>query len=192
MKLNICLIWIGIATSAIAFYRMGVVKIDRKLFIDLAPLVLALLILMHYTHRIGGTKMTMEGLAIAGKMVIAYTPMLVVMFLVMGEAMAIVALYKSGLTTYLSGTKGLFGSLVSAFIMPGSLTSMPIVKDLWYQGASKGPLLVFLITSPLIGWQIMLIRQPILGWKITGIMFVLNSLISIMITLVTWTIMTVV
>lgn len=104
----------------------------------------------------------------------------------MGQAIVLVNLYKDKLTEYLGGGKGLIGSLISAFLMPGSLTSLPIVRDLWDAGASKGPLLVFLLTSPLIGWQIILIRQPMLGWRLTGIQLGLATLTSAAITAATW------
>ncbi len=179
----------GVLAFAIAFYRMGVIKFDKKFLIDQVPLIIALAVLMYYTTRTGGMTMTMSGLATAGKMIVGYTPMLILMFLVMGEAMMIVSVHKVAMTTYLAGSHGLWGSLGAAFAMPGTLTSMPIVKELWEGGTSKAPLLVFLLTSPLIGWQIMLMRQPILGWKITGVMFAVSSLTSIIITFVTWIIM---
>jgi uncharacterized membrane protein YraQ (UPF0718 family) len=186
MKLNVILMCSGLSLLAASLYRMGVIQVNRKFWTDLLPLILATAILAGFAHRLHGLALVNEGAVLSAKMIAAYTPMLIVMFLAMGEATAIINLYRPVLMTYLAGKEGVFGSLFSAYLMPGSMTSMPIVRDLWDSGANRIPLLTFLLASPLVGWQIMLFSLPILGWKVTAIRFGLATVISVSITVAGW------
>ena len=181
MKTNLSLALAGVVLLLIAAQRSGALRINRQFVINNIPLVIALGAVILINVRVGGRDLVLKGLGAAGQMTISFFPMLVLMFLLMGEAMVLVGLYRGELTTFLSGRHGLVGSFFSAIIMPGSLTSLPIIKELWDQGASRGPLLVFLLTSPLIGWQMILLQQPILGWKLTGIKVGLGVIISVLV-----------
>lgn len=191
MKLNIVLMCAGLGLLATALYRMGAIKIDRKFFIDILPLMIGTVIIGAIVYHLGGTKMVNDAMMKSAKMITGYAPMLTIMFLAMGGATVIVELYRGTLIAYLDGRSGVFGSLFSAYLMPGSLTSMPILRTLWDAGTNRVPLLVFLLSSRLVGWQIMLILQPILGWKITAIQFGLGTLVALAITAIGWLIMTI-
>lgn len=186
MKSNIVLVCVGIGLLMIAFYRMGVLHFDRKFVVDVLPLAIAAIGLSLVARHIGGTALLAKGIEQAGSMITRFAPMLVVMFITMGYATVLINLYKDDMAVYLNGSKGPFGSLLASYVMPGSLTSMPIVKQLWDAGINQTPLIVFLLTSPLVGWQIMLIRQPMLGWRITLIQFCLGTCISFIIATSAW------
>lgn len=178
MKLNIVLMCTGLGLLATALCRMGMIKIDRKFMVDLLPLIVVTIALAGLAYRLGGQKLTSEGTIISAKMIAAYMPMLLVMFVMMGEAMAVISLYRPLLTTYLAGKQGAFGALFSAYLMPGGLTSMPIVRDLWEKGVNPIPLIIFTFSSSLVNWQGVMVRQPILGWKLTAINFCLGTIVA--------------
>ena len=173
----------------LALYRMEMLKVDRKFAIDILPLAIGAGVIALVERHLGGLKLVNEGLTASAKMIAGYAPMLMVMFLAMGGATVIINLHRGALVAYLGGKSGVFGSLASAYVMPGSLTSMPILRTLWDAGANRIPLLVFLLSTRLVGWQIMLMLQPILGWRITAIQFCLGTAVALCITLVGWAIM---
>ncbi len=175
---NLWLVAIGLICLTTGFYRMGVIKFDRRFMIELLPILIVMAILVISAYRIGGNTLVIKGIGTAGKMFLVYLPILIFMFLMMGQATTIIDTYKSQILVYLGGNKGIFGSLLSAYVMPGSITSMPIVRNLWDAGANKGALMVFLLSSSLVNWQVALFRQPILGWRLTAINFLCGSLIS--------------
>ncbi len=181
----------GLGLLAMALYRMGAIKIDRKFMVDLLPLIIVTGVLAGCAFRIGGSKLANDGAILSAKMIAAYAPLLTVMFLAMGEATAIINLYRPALLAYLAGKQGVFGALAAAHLIPGSLTSMPIVRELWDAGANPVPLLTFVTTSTLVGWQIAMVRQPILGWRLTFITYCLGELAALSITGVGWVLMTV-
>lgn len=174
----------GLLLIAAASYRLGVLKFDRKFVIELAPLVVAMVVTVAIAYKQGGSRLSSEGLTTGAKMMVSFGPMLIIMFLLMGEAMVIVNQHKEWLKESMSGNKGLLGSLFAAYTMPGSLTSLPIIRELYDNGSNPWPLFVFMLTSPMVGWQIMLVRQPILGWKLTFIHMALATIVSLCITLV--------
>lgn len=188
MKSNIVLVCAGVGLLMIAFYRMGVLHFDRKFAIDIAPLAVVAAILASIARHIGGVALMAKGIEGSGSLIVKFAPMLVFMFIVMGYATALIDLYKNDMMVYMNGSKGVFGSLFASYVMPGSLTSMPIIKQLWDAGANRTPIFLFLLTSPLVGWQIMLMRQPMLGWKITGMQFCLGTCVSVIIAIVAWAI----
>ena len=171
---------------ATALYRMGAIRLDRRFFVDILPLVAGTAIIGVIVYHLGGTKLVNEAITRSAKMIGGYAPILTVMFLAMGGAIVIMELYQGALMAYLGSRAGVFGSLLSAYLMPGSLTSMPMLRTLWDAGANRIPLLVFLLTSRLVGWQIMLMLQPMLGWKITAIQFGLGTVIAFAIAIIGW------
>jgi len=186
MKLNIALICAGLGLLAAAFYRMGALKIDRNKIIDLVPLVIATVVLAVISYRLGGQNLVAAGERHTEGMIIKFAPMMTVMFVMMGQAMGIIDLYRPTLTAYLAGKQGILGSLLAAYLMPGGLTSMPIVRDLWDKGVNPVSLITFTLASGLVNWQIALVRQPILGWKFTAISYVLGSLVACVIAGAGW------
>lgn len=186
MKTNMILLSIAVSLIAVVAFRMNILKFDRRFWIDLAPLIAAAGILAFVNYYMGGEKLLKEGAKTSALMTVSFMPMLIIIFITMGEAMALVGAFKENIVPALNGGQGILGSLFAGFIMPGSMTSLPIVKELWESGASKPSLLVFLMTSPLIGWQILLIRQPMLGWKLTGIYLMCGFIVSGLMTLTAW------
>src|SRR6266436_1433808 len=94
MKLNICLMIAGLGLLATALYRMGAIRLDRKFLIDLLPLVVSTIVLIGFAWWLGGQKLANDGAILSAKMIAGYAPMLIVMFLAMGEATAIVNLHR--------------------------------------------------------------------------------------------------
>jgi hypothetical protein len=186
VRLNVLLICIGLGFLAAALYRMGVIKFDRKFVIDLLPLIIATIALIVISCRLGGQKLVSDGGFISVKMIFKYAPMMTVVFIVMGQATAIIDLHRPALMAYLAGKQGIIGSLFAAYLMPGGLTSMPIVRDLWDKGANPVPLITFTLASGLVNWQVAMVRQPILGWKFTAINFCLGSIVACAITCCGW------
>jgi len=186
-KLNMVLIGAGAALLVTGVVRMGIIKADSKFLIENLPLLVVAIVLFAVIYRTGGTVSVQTGLSRSGKMAVSFLPMLCLMFLTMGPAMVLIDSYRDQMLPYIAGRSGLFGTWLSAFVMPGSLTSVPIVKELWYSNAeSRAGLLLFLAVSPLIGWQVFLIRQPMLGWRLTLIMFGINLLYSLVLYSGTW------
>ncbi len=179
MKFNISLVCVGLMLLLGGFLRMGVIKFDRNFAINLLPILIVLIGVLFAAYYVGGGKLVTAGLENGGKMIVTFSPMLIIMFILMGVVGVLLIRYQPQFVGYLGGTKGLLGSLVSSFLMPGSITGLPIIRQLWDSGASPGPLLLFLLTSPLIGWQMVLVQYPILGWRLTGICFGLRFLTSV-------------
>jgi hypothetical protein len=191
MKLTIVLVTLGITLLFTGIIRMNLIKLDRDFLINNIPLLGAFLILGFLNYKlIDGTRSVTEGLKIGGIMAARFAPMLLCMFITMGAAMVLINHYRDSIVPYLAGRSGLFGAWLSSFVMPGSLTSVPIVRELWISNPeSRFGLLLFLGISPLVGWQVLLIRQPMLGWRITILMFAFNVCASLIIFASTWTAM---
>jgi len=94
VRLNVLLICIGLGFLAAALYRMGVIKFDRKFVIDLLPLIIATIALIVISCRLGGQKLVSDGGFISVKMIFKYAPMMTVVFIVMGQATAIIDLHR--------------------------------------------------------------------------------------------------
>jgi uncharacterized membrane protein YraQ (UPF0718 family) len=109
---------------------------------------------------------------------INFMPVLIMSFLAMGQGMILLSQYRQELQTFLSGQHGLPGTLVAAAVTPGSITGLPIVKEMWLAGINKECLLLFLVTSPLIGWQMFFFKLPMLGWRITIIQSVASLAVA--------------
>jgi uncharacterized membrane protein YraQ (UPF0718 family) len=186
VRLNVLLMCAGLGFLAAALYRMGAIKFDRKFVIDLLPLIIATITLVVISYWLGGQKLMSDGGFLSIKMIFKYAPVMTIVFVVMGQATAIIDLYRPALMAYLAGKQGIIGSLFAAYLMPGGLTSMPIVRDLWDKGANPVPLLTFTLASGLVNWQIAMVRQPILGWKFTAISFCLGSVVACAITGCGW------
>jgi len=188
MKLNIVLVTLGVVLLFTGIMRMNLIRLDRDFLINNIPLLGGFLILAFLNYKlIDGAHSVTEGLKAGGIMAAKFAPMLLFMFITMGAAIILINHYRDSIVPYLAGRSGLFGAYFSSFVMPGSLTSVPIVRELWISNPeSRFGLLLFLGISPLVGWQVLLIRQPMLGWRITILMFIFNLGASLVVFASTW------
>lgn len=174
MKINTILTVLGAAMLTAVFFRTN--KISWAFVLNTAPILVAMAVFAWINFRLGGRTSASKGFAVGKVMAISFLPALAIMFLTMGQAMVLLSDYKDEIKSFLSGSYGLQGTVAAAGIMPGSITGLPIVKEMWYQGISRNCLLLFLLASPLINWQILFFKVPMLGWRLTAIQFLFSAM----------------
>ena len=96
-------------------------------------------------------------------MTLAWTPLLIIMFLLTGQANALVSMHMEELKTWVAGGKGILGAVFAGMVTPGSLTMAPIVRQLWEEGMSRSFLLVYFVSASLLNIQIIMFRAPMFG-----------------------------
>jgi uncharacterized membrane protein YraQ (UPF0718 family) len=152
----------------------------------MVPLVVAAIALLIWMIATNAQQGITPGLIAGWRMLIGMMPMLTVMFVMTGLALMVAKQHESAVHGFLSGKGGYPGSLVVSALFPGSLTGLPMVKTLWESGAPKGPLLTFLLATPMIGWQMCLFKQPMIGWKIMSVQLVAGCFYSVFIATTCW------
>lgn len=157
-----------------------------KMVLNVLPLALITIALFWANIRTGGVSSIVVGLKEGWKSFLSLASALVFMFLAVGQAQVLIARYSEAIRTYMAGGKGIFGSFLAGIVSPGNISALPIVKDMWEDGYSKKCLLVFLITSTLINFQITMWRAPIVGWKIMAIQYGITLVIALIFLLVVW------
>ncbi len=186
MKTNLLLTLTGITCLIVAGARMGVLRLDKKMAIDVLPLAVVAVALLVWMIATNAQKSIAPGLVAGWRMLIGMMPMLTVMFIMTGLALMVAKQHESAVHGFLSGKGGYPGSLVVSALFPGSLTGLPMVKTLWESGAPRGPLLTFLLASPMISWQMCTFRQPMLGWKILTVQLIAGVVYAVFIAASCW------
>ena len=170
---------VGIICICLALLAHRWSLVDRRFWIELAPLLAMAAVVLTIGYRIGGEPLIRRQLSAAVNMTTKIGPALLLIFVTMGGATVLISLYQHRIIELMSGGNGLLGSLAAAFIIPGSMTSMPVVRQLWESGGDKTTLIVFLLSSRLISIQILLMFQPLLGWRLTFIQYFWGALVAV-------------
>lgn len=186
MKLNAMLLVSAVILATIAGYRSNIIKFDRNFMLEVVPLAGFALALIVVNFCFGRTALVTAGTESSMNTFIKFLPVLVFMFITMGMATVLIGLYKGSLIAFLASGKGIAATWLSALIIPGSMTSLPIVKDLWEQGASKPALISFTLSARLISVWVMIMFVPMLGWRIAMIQYGFATLVSIALSLGAW------
>jgi uncharacterized membrane protein YraQ (UPF0718 family) len=139
----------------------------KKIAIIYGPMLLMGLILMVINHRSSDKEAVNKGWEETVKMSIAWTPLILVMFFLTGQANALIRRNMDDVKTAISGGKGMIGATIAGAITPGSMTSAPIIRELWDHPEARGTLILYFLASNLINIQLILIRAPMLGKEAT-------------------------
>ncbi len=183
--LDIVLFSTAIALLFIVGYRMNLIRLDQKFILNIAPTIFIAAALFYLNFR-GNPGTASAGIRAGGTTFLSLVPMLLVAFWAMGEGMVLIRTYQAEVMESLRGGRGIAGSVFSGFAIPSSIAGLPIVKELWDAGGSKEILLVFLISSSLLNWQLVLFRQPMLGWTITAVSFAASLAASAAVAVAVW------
>lgn len=143
------------------------------------PMLLAGLVLMVVNFKIGKSELVFGGLKETGKMIVGWLPLIALMFLVTGQANALIARYMDNMREVLSGTRGMVTVILAGVITPGTMTSAPIVKQLWALGHNHGPIIVYFLASNLVNIQMTMLRGPMLGKEATMAMFWVGVVVTL-------------
>lgn len=186
MRINNALIGIALVLLSIAGYRMGILKFDRGFKTDVLPLAGFAAFMIVANFWIGRAGLVQSGAAVSMNIFIKFLPVLVFMFITMGMATVLIGIYKESLMASLAGGKGIVATWFSSFLIPGSMTSLPVVKDLWEQGASKPALISFVLSSRLVSVWLIMMFVPMLGWRLAMIQYGFAIFASVLVTLAAW------
>ena len=185
---NYILIGLAIVFLGIAAARAGIIRWEWKFAINTLPLFAMALVFALINWRLGGVKPVIGG-TIGGMAVwIQYFPILLGMFFMMGQIGAITKMYEKEIPEFVGGKYGLGGCYFMGFALPGSLSNLPVVRDLWDRGTSLATILTFVCTAPLLSWQLPLLRVSDLGWKRTGIVYLASICIATCVYVLAWAI----
>ncbi|TAK58144.1 hypothetical protein EPO17_00215 [Patescibacteria group bacterium] len=135
--------------------------------------------LMVVNFKVGKSELVLAGLKETGKMIVGWLPLIALMFLVTGQANALIARYMDNMREVLSGTRGMLAVIFAGVITPGTMTSAPIIKQLWALGHNHGPIIVYFLASNLVNIQITLLRAPMLGKDATMTMFWVGVVVTL-------------
>lgn len=102
-----------------------------KMIFDIAPLAIIAIILFVINFRVGGGELVVSGLKSGGKTFLLLGASLLLIFVVSGQAQALVEKYAEAIKAWMSGGKGLVGSYLAGIFSPGSLSPLPVVKNMW-------------------------------------------------------------
>ena len=161
--LDIFLLVGGAAMVGAGLYRAGMLQFRA---IDIVPNLLLALVLCPWCWWVAGGAGLSRSMMTGVKMTVVYAPMILMSFLIAGLAMVLIAHYQSRVDVFLGGRFGLLGAAGAGIIMP-TMTGMPIAREIWEAGGHQSAVMVFLLSSALLGFQIVLFRQPMLGWPLT-------------------------
>lgn len=145
----------------------------KKIAIIYGPMLIMGLILMVANYRSADKTAVADGWKETIKMSVSWTPLILVMFFLTGQANVLIRRNLDDVKTAISGGKGMIGAVVAGAITPGSMTSAPIIRELWSHQEGRGTLILYFLASNLINIQLILIRAPMLGKEATvGLLWV--------------------
>ena len=124
------------------------------------------LVLLYISYQRGGGQY-IQGLKIAGDLLIQVLPLLIFAFLIAGLAQVLLPqeLISKWIGTE-SGLRGiLVGTLMGSFTPAGPFVSMPIAAGLLRTGASIGTMVAFITAWSLLALARLPMELGMLGWK---------------------------
>ncbi len=157
-----------------------------NLVLNTLPLAVITVVLLWANARSGGWESVSKGLEYGWKMLVRFMPILIFIFLAMGQAQVLIKNHEEAVRSGMSGERGLIASFVAGFLSPGNISGLPIVRVMWDDGFPKRALLIFLVTSTLVNLQTAMMRAPFIGWKIAGIQYGVCICIAVVFLLVVW------
>jgi hypothetical protein len=115
----------------------------------------------------GGSAAVLQGYAVSLNMLIGIALVILIAFLITGQAQVLVTRHMPTVLEFLNGKHGIWGSTGAGIITP-TLSAYPIVEELWRKGlAPIGVILSIILTTRLLNFQTMLFFLPFLGWNLT-------------------------
>ncbi len=140
---------------------------DMKFISNIGIPFVILMLFAFWNWKEGGIEAVTFGAQITYKMVVGILIVLVISFLIAGQATAIIGRHAADIAPFLKGKHGLWGSIGAGIVMP-TMGSFPVVTDLWNKGIlSYGSLALILLAARLINFQTVLFFLPFLGWQLT-------------------------
>jgi len=117
----------------------------------------------------GDASAVFRGLTASYKMLTDVAIIIAIAFLITGQAKMLVIRHEKEIIEFLNGKHGLWGSAGAGIIVP-TLSTYPIVQDLWQKGAAPLSVIFSIILSTrLINFQSTLFFFPFLGWELTAL-----------------------
>ena len=124
-------------------------------------------VIVWLTFREGGWQLVGSGMTAGWKLVLKMLPIMLIAFLVIGQAQVLMERHMAEIKVWLSGEKGIFVALLGGALTPSTIALFPIFKELWDQGVGRTAIIMFILSFTLLNWQILIFRVPLLGWGIT-------------------------
>ena len=190
MRLNEVMLAAGLFLIGISLHRMGfkLIRLDTRFWWETVPMLVAAGTTILITRRLAGHNVVIRAIGGSAQEMIFWTPMLIGMFIAMGQIGTLTATYSKQIRARLDGPNGVLLSPLAAFMIPGGITGLQSVHDLWLAGAHRAPLVNFMMTCRLVSWPILLLTIPALSfnWRLIAVNGALNFSAAAVITLMVW------
>lgn len=123
----------------------------------------------------GGSAAVMQGIQYTGRMMVGVAIVILIAFLITGQAQMLVGRHMPKVIDFLNGKHGIWGAAGAGMIAP-TMSAYPVVQGLWQAGTAPiGVLLTIILTSRIINFQTVMFFLPFLGWRLTLISMVVGA-----------------
>jgi hypothetical protein len=117
----------------------------------------------------GGTDAVLKGFTFSGNMLLGVAVVVIIAFLITGQAEVIAIRHVVQIKEYLNGQHGIWGAAAAGIFAP-TMSSFPFMEKLWGEGkAPLGVVLSVVISARLLNFQNILYFIPFLGSGLTAI-----------------------
>jgi hypothetical protein len=128
--------------------------------------------IMYLNARSGGWDQVKNGFFAGGKQALKFTPLLMIIFIAMGQADVLIQKHDTEIKEGMSGERGLMASFVAGALSPGSIAGLKPAQEMWEVGGyNKRAIFIFILASMLVNVQTTVMRGGFMGWKLTVIMY---------------------
>ena len=156
-----------------------------KFFSNIVVPLIILLAFTFWNWKEGGVGAVLSGFGLTFKMMLGIAVVLVISFLIAGQASVIIGRHMAEITQFLKGKHGVWGSVGAGVVMP-TIGTYPVIQDLWNKGIlSYGNLALVLLTGRLLNFQTALFFLPFLGLQLTLLSIAFGGLVIITLLLIT-------
>jgi|SRR3989344_397587 len=152
-------------------------------FFELGMIGLFLAVFTTLNARDGGWEAVRQGVVGATKLGVRSLPLIILLFLLIGESEVWAERYAGELKNFLGGVKGVFFGAVAGIFSPSVFGSFGIVRGFWEAGVNPFALIAFLFSAQLLAIPIVMFRLPFLGVVLTAWYFVAGAGVVIVMTI---------
>jgi hypothetical protein len=179
MNINGVLIVGGLSLSLLGIYRVAPLKIEKSFLLQTVPVfvMLAMMVIgiLLKAGKIGLATATTRSVETAAKI----GPMLIGIVAVMAFASTLAGYFKSELTELISGKWGVGGVVLASFITPTSSAFGKFISDAWSNPTLRPQLMLFLVISPMLSWNLFFLRQIGITFEIARMMYIYEFFIAL-------------
>ena len=182
MRTNGILLGIAMMLIIIVLARTGILQ-DRRL-LNCTPMAIIAMALYVLCYRIGGISLVTSSLSKAWTFGALMGPNFLATFAAAGAASMLAVLYRDALLDFLDGT--FWHSLLIMHVVPGGVTVVPTIRELWETSVNRPQLLAVLVGAHTLNWQVSLLPLPLLGWQLTAYVYVVKLVLMLLLLLVVY------